>query len=114
MKYISQDEGIAVNVSYGKSLLHSQQVKGPNPEPICMSLLDNVAQVCAHFSNLQPVVDGLKGCLQLKPKLFGELQTQFNIGCFTIGPDGMKYDTTLNITEMSRPLPANELANYNE
>lgn len=28
MKYLSQSEGFAVNVSYGNSLLHSQLVKG--------------------------------------------------------------------------------------
>ncbi|XP_017774792.1 PREDICTED: uncharacterized protein LOC108561391 [Nicrophorus vespilloides] len=92
MKYLSQDEGLRVNVSYGKSLLHSEQVKGPKPEPTCMSLLANLAEVCARFSSLEPHNDGLKGCLQLEPKLLGDIQTQFNIGCFTMGPTGMKLD----------------------
>lgn len=96
MKYISHEEGIAVNVSYGESLLHSEQVKGPNPDPTCMSLLANLAQVCARFSNLDPVEGGLKGCLQLEPKLLGQLQAQFDIGCFIIGSDGMKSDSTSN------------------
>lgn len=28
LKYLSQDEGLAVNVSYGQNLLHSEQLKG--------------------------------------------------------------------------------------
>jgi hypothetical protein len=98
MKYISQDEGIAVNVSYGESLLHSEQVKGPNPEPTCMSLLANLAQVCARFSDLQPYNDGLRGCLLLEPKLLGDVTTSFNIGCFTMGPEGMKLEESANST----------------
>ncbi|XP_044256740.1 uncharacterized protein LOC123006374 [Tribolium madens] len=98
MKYISQDEGIAVNVSYGESLLHSEQVKGPNPEPTCMALLANLAQVCARFSDLQPYNDGLRGCLLLEPKFLGDVTTSFNIGCFTMGPEGMKLEESVNST----------------
>ncbi|RZC42238.1 uncharacterized protein BDFB_008862, partial [Asbolus verrucosus] len=112
MKYISQTEGITVNVSYGKSLLHSKQVKGPNPEPTCMALLANLAQVCARFSDLQPYNDGLRGCLLLEPKLLGDVTTSFNIGCFTMGPEGMKLEESVNSTLTS--LLQNENGNVNE
>lgn len=92
MKYISQSDGIAVNVSYGESLLHSEQVKGPNPEPTCMSLLTNLAQVCARFSTLEPHQDGLRGCMALEPKLLGDVTSHFHVGCFTMGPEGMKME----------------------
>lgn len=98
MKYISQEGGIAVNVSYGENLLHTEQVKPPNPKPTCMSLLINLAQVCARFASLEPSEDGLKGCLVLEPKLFGEVQTQFDIGCFSMGPNGMRVDQPTNAT----------------
>ncbi|CAH0562486.1 unnamed protein product [Brassicogethes aeneus] len=96
MKYISQSEGIALNVSYGESLLHSETVKGPNPEPTCMNLLVNLAQVCARFLDLQPKEDGLRGCLVLEPKLLGDVTATFAIGCFTMGPKGMKMEQTNN------------------
>ncbi|XP_063929577.1 uncharacterized protein LOC135141918 [Zophobas morio] len=112
MKYISQDEGIAVNVSYGESLLHSEQVKRPNPPPTCMALLANLAQVCARFSDLQPHNDGLRGCLLLEPKLLGDVTTSFNIGCFTMGPEGMKVEENANSTFTS--LLQNESGNTTE
>lgn len=92
MKYISQDEGLRLNVSYGESLLHSQQVKGPNPEATCMALLTNIAEICARFSNLLPYEDGLRGCLLLEPKLLKAVTATFKIGCFTMGPKGMTLE----------------------
>ncbi|KAB0796102.1 hypothetical protein PPYR_10163 [Photinus pyralis] len=111
MKYISQEKGMAVNVSYGESVLHSQLVKGPNPEPACISVLVDLIKVCARFSNLIPVQDGLQGCLQLEPTLLGDVQTKFKIGCFIIGPDGMKQDPTVqsDIT----PFLSNQNSNKN-
>lgn len=111
MKYVSQEEGLKLNVSYGESLLHSQQVKGPNPEATCMALLINIAEICARFSNLLPHDDGLRGCLLLEPKLLGAVTATFKIGCFTMGPKGMVMEkgnstvvsdeTESNVTESS-------------
>lgn len=103
MNYISQDEGIAVNVSYGESLLHSQQVKSTNPEPICMSLLINLVEVCARFASLERIENGLKGCLILESKVFGDVQTQFDIGCFNSGPNGMKFEQSQNTSFIEIP-----------
>ncbi|KAK4871981.1 hypothetical protein RN001_016105 [Aquatica leii] len=112
MKYISQEKGMTVNISYGESILHSQVVKGPNPEPTCISVLVNLVQMCARFSNVIPVQDGLKGCLQLEPKLLGEVPTTFNIGCFIIGPDGMKQDPTVEF--LPAKVSVKDNANKNE
>ncbi|GLV32273.1 uncharacterized protein CBL_11770 [Carabus blaptoides fortunei] len=98
MKYISEEEGIDMNVSYGNSVLHAERVKGPNPEPSCIPFLANLAHICARYSDLYPTDDGLRGCLSLEPKLLNEIQTSFFIGCFTMGPDGMKLDTSTNDT----------------
>ncbi|XP_048516541.1 uncharacterized protein LOC109532952 isoform X2 [Dendroctonus ponderosae] len=92
MKYISQEKGLKLNVSYGESLLHSQEVKGPNPDATCMSLLTDIAGICARFSNLLPHNEGLRGCLLLEPKLLKAVTATFKIGCFTMGPDGMKLE----------------------
>ncbi|KAK9758940.1 protein of unknown function (DUF4773) [Popillia japonica] len=98
MKYISQNEGITVNISYGDNQLHSEEVKGPNPQPTCMTLLAKFAEICARFAILEPYQDGLKGCVLLEPKLLGDAQTQFDIGCFLMGNDGMKIDPNGNST----------------
>lgn len=98
MKYLSQNEGITVNISYGDSQLHAEQVKGPNPPPTCMSLLANIAEICARFSILEPHDNGLRGCVLLEPKLLMDTQTQFDIGCFLMGNDGMKIDPNGNST----------------
>lgn len=71
MNYISPDDGIAINVSYGDSQLHSQTVRGPDPAPTCLNLFSRIAQMCARFSHLLPTDDGLRGCVVLEPKLLG-------------------------------------------
>ena len=73
MKYISPEEGIAINVSYGSSMLHSQTVKTPDPQPTCLNVFTKIAQMCARFSELLPTDDGLRGCINLEPMLLGEV-----------------------------------------
>lgn len=90
LKYLSQEEGIAMNVSYGDSLLQSNTVKGPHPEPTCLNIFTKLAQMCAKFTELVEIGDGLRGCIRLEPQLLGETQIELPIGCFNMGPDGMK------------------------
>lgn len=89
LKYLSAEEGIALNVSYGDSVLHSQRVKGPDPAPTCLSMFARLAQMCARFSELLPTDDGLRGCLQLEPMLLGEVQVELPLGCFRMSPKGV-------------------------
>lgn len=89
LKYLSPEEGIAINVSYGESLLHNEVVKGPDPAPSCLNIFAKLAQICARFSGLLPTDDGMRGCINLEPMLLGETQLELPIGCFRMGPDGM-------------------------
>ncbi|XP_035775320.1 uncharacterized protein LOC118457671 [Anopheles albimanus] len=90
LKYLSAEEGIALNVSYGDSVLHSQRVKGPDPAPTCLNIFASLAQMCARFSELLPTDEGLRGCLQLEPMLLGDVQIELPLGCFRMGPNGME------------------------
>ncbi|XP_058819896.1 uncharacterized protein LOC131682445 [Topomyia yanbarensis] len=90
LKYLSVEEGIALNVSFGDSVLHSQRVKGPDPAPTCLNMFARLAQMCARFSELLPTDDGLRGCLQLEPMLLGEVQIELPLGCFRMGPKGVE------------------------
>ncbi|CAG9581225.1 unnamed protein product [Danaus chrysippus] len=92
MKYVSPEEGFSVNVSYGKSLIHSSKLQGPNPAPICLEVFGKFAQVCAKFNDLAPTSDGLRGCIELEPRLLGEAQLDFPIGCFKSTPGGMEME----------------------
>ncbi|KAI5639768.1 hypothetical protein NE865_07845 [Phthorimaea operculella] len=92
MKYVSPEEGFSVNVSYGKNLIHSSKIQGANPAPICLEVFGKFAQVCAKFSDLAPTADGLRGCLGLEPKLLGESQLEFPIGCFKSTSGGMEME----------------------
>lgn len=89
LKYLSAEEGIALNVSYGDSVLHSQRVKGPDPAPTCLNMFAQLAQMCARFSELLPTDDGLRGCLQLEPMLLGDVQVELPLGCFRMSPKGV-------------------------
>ncbi|XP_063226629.1 uncharacterized protein LOC134533005, partial [Bacillus rossius redtenbacheri] len=103
MKYVSPEDGIAVNVSYGDSLLHSEAVKGANPPPACIDVLSDLAQLCARFVDLAPTRDGLRWCLQVEPTLLGGAQAEYHVGCFRMAPAGMQLDPAYNRT---RPPPA--------
>lgn len=90
MHYLSPDEGIAINVSYGESLLHNEVVRGPDPAPTCLNIFAKLAQMCARFHGLIPTDDGMRGCVSLEPMLLGEAQIELPIGCFRMGADGME------------------------
>ncbi|KPI97549.1 hypothetical protein RR46_07296 [Papilio xuthus] len=92
MKYLSPEDGFSVKVSYGKSLIHNSKIQGANPPPICLQVFGKFAQVCAKFNDLAPTADGLRGCLELGPKLFGETQLEFPIGCFKSTAGGMEME----------------------
>lgn len=95
MKYVSQTEGVLLNVSYGDNLLRSGMSRGPRPGSTCVSMIGQLAAVCARFTSLLPHDDGLKGCLKLEPKLLGDVQTRLSIGCFAMNADGMRLDDSL-------------------
>lgn len=90
LKYLGLDEGIALNVSYGDSLLQSKTVKAPEPEPTCLNIFSKLAQMCAVFTELVPSDGGLRGCLKLEPMLLEEVQLELPIGCFQMNEEGMK------------------------
>lgn len=82
MNYISADEGIAINVSYGDSLLHSQTVRGPDPAPTCLNVFSSIAQMCARFRELLPTDDGLRGCVNIEPMLLGTVSSDHRLITF--------------------------------
>ncbi|XP_046403905.1 uncharacterized protein LOC124169361 [Ischnura elegans] len=116
MKYLSESESMAVNVSYGGNVLHTDVIKGPNPEPSCMNIISDWAQICARFNDLSPADDGMRACLQFEPVLFGEIQTQYPVGCFHMGPSGLNFNTTppLSVVEsVIGSVNSNETSNDN-
>ncbi|KAK3927928.1 Alpha,alpha-trehalose-phosphate synthase [UDP-forming] 1 [Frankliniella fusca] len=102
LRYLGQDAGVAMNVSYGDSLLHSEVVKDSSPSQTCMDILSSLAQVCARFSSLEAVTAeaedqgeqqvGKRGCLQLEPNLLGEVQASYPVGCFRMTPTSMTLE----------------------
>uniref|UniRef100_A0A146M796 DUF4773 domain-containing protein n=4 Tax=Lygus hesperus TaxID=30085 RepID=A0A146M796_LYGHE len=90
MKYLSKDEGLMVNVSYGNSQLHGGQVKAGGPSMTCMDILLDLAHMCAKFSNVEVTDDGMKACASLVPSILGDAHEGFQLGCFVMGSQGMK------------------------
>lgn len=88
--YLGAEDGVALNVSYGDSLLSSKTVKSPEPEPTCLNIFSKLAQMCAVFTELKPSDGGLRGCLKLEPMLLSEVQLELPIGCFQMNDEGMK------------------------
>jgi hypothetical protein len=75
---------------------------GANPAPSCIDILSDLAQLCARFSDLAPTSDGLRWCLQLDPTLLGDVQAQYQVGCFRMGPEGMSVDPPVNTSAQPR------------
>ena len=73
-----------------------------------MDILSSLAQVCARFSSLGPLLEseapsdapgevqdqgGVKrGCLQLEPTLLGDVQASYPVGCFRMTPQSMTLE----------------------
>jgi hypothetical protein len=71
-----------------------------------MNILTDLAQICARFSELTPTSDGVKGCLHLEPRLLGDSQAEYDLGCFKVGPEGMTFDPPANNTRPATAKPA--------
>lgn len=100
MRYLSKEEGVLLNITYGERLLHSQIVTNQNKKGTCMSIFSYFAQLCARFSDLKEKDKGMVGCLNFEPTVLGEVTSQYPVGCFNMGPDGMFVDESLeNLTD---------------
>ncbi|KAF6216997.1 hypothetical protein GE061_001349 [Apolygus lucorum] len=106
MKYLSKDEGLMVNVSYGDSQLHGGQVKGPSMT--CMDILLDLAQMCAKFSSVAVTDDGMEACASLVPSILGDAHDGFQLGCFVMGSQGMKLINSTLTDLVSSVEPAAE------
>lgn len=63
MKYLSQEEGIAVNVSLGKTVFKSATITVEKADDVCLSVIGGLAKMCAKFDGLAPSASGgLIGC----------------------------------------------------
>lgn len=84
MKYLSQSEGVALNLTVGKSLVKTAKVNASNPDQsVCLSMFGSVAKICARFNGLiKSANNGLVGCLQIQPKVFGQVPIDFDFPCF--------------------------------
>jgi Domain of unknown function (DUF4773) len=86
IKYNSQEEGVTLNLTLGKSFSKSSVIKPSKPEePVCLSMLGGLAKMCAKFNGLVPSQsNGYVGCLTMQPKLFGEVPINFDFPCFDL------------------------------
>lgn len=94
MKYLSQEEGIHINISYGDSQLHEGHVKGNNESATCMNILLDLAQMCARIHEISQTTEGLRACASLEPTLLGDPHDAYHLGCFDMAPHRM---TLINI-----------------
>lgn len=59
IQYLSQAEGVAMNLTLGKTFAKSSVIKADKPEePVCLSILGGLAKMCAKFNGLAPSANG--------------------------------------------------------
>lgn len=92
IRYISQSEGVSMNLTIGKSFSKASTIKISKPsEPVCLSMLGGIAKMCAKFNGLvRSANNGLVGCLAMQPKLFGEVPVNFEFPCFDLNSDEIR------------------------
>lgn len=90
-------------MSYGDSLLEGKTVQAPSPEPTCLNIFSKLAQMCATFTKLESVDDGLVGCVKLEPMLLQEVQLELPIGCFKMDSAGMR-EIEKSATDEDKPV----------
>lgn len=92
MKYLSQDEGVSVNITLGKTLSKHSIVKvEKSEEPVCISMLAGLAKMCTKFTGLARSNNGgLVGCLNMEPTLLGEVPVKFDFPCFDLNKDEIR------------------------
>jgi hypothetical protein len=92
IRYISQSEGVSMNLTIGKTFSKTSTIKIEKPgEPVCLSMLGGIAKMCAKFNGLvRSANNGLVGCLAMQPKLFGEVPVNFEFPCFDLNSDEIK------------------------
>lgn len=92
MKYLSQDEGVSVNITLGKTLSKHSIVKVDKAEePVCISMLAGLAKMCTKFTGLTRSNNGgLVGCLNMEPTLLGEVPVKFDFPCFDLNKEEIR------------------------
>ena len=55
-----------------------------------MDILLDLAQMCASFNEIAKTENGMKACVSLEPTFLGDPQDSYHLGCFDMGPQGMR------------------------
>ncbi|CAG9801104.1 unnamed protein product [Chironomus riparius] len=119
IRYVSQSEGVHMNLTLGKSYSKAATIKTDKPEePVCLSMLGGVAKMCSKFNGLIPSSNnGLVGCLTMQPKIFGESPVTFDFPCFDLnqqeirmieGPKKTEEEEKDETNETDTPEPTEE------
>lgn len=66
-----------------------------------MNLLSDLAQICAKFVSMKPVLSQGKqthsGCLVIEPALLGAPQATYPVGCFNFDRGQVRMDQSLSM-----------------
>jgi hypothetical protein len=110
MRYISQTEGVHLNLTIGKSFSKAAVLSPSKPkEAVCLSMLGGLAKMCAKFNGLVPSSNnGLVGCLAMQPKLFGEVPVNFDFPCFDLNSSEIRMIEAPKKPEGEKEEPAEE------
>lgn len=71
-------------------IFHVLYVTVGGPSISCMDILLDLAQMCAKFTGIETTSEGMKACASLVPSFLGDPQEGFQLGCFSMGSQGMR------------------------
>ncbi|CAL1689780.1 unnamed protein product [Lasius platythorax] len=82
-----KEQNVSLNLTYRDNPVHNATIRIANAanKPTCMSLLLDVAQICARFTSVkQADVGGYDGCIAIEPVLLDRALATYHMGCFNI------------------------------
>ncbi|KAL6438186.1 hypothetical protein ACFW04_004416 [Cataglyphis niger] len=96
-----KEQNVTLNLTYRDNPVHNATTRIANAanKPTCMSLLLDVAQICARFTSVkQADIGGYDGCLAIEPVLLDRALATYHMGCFNFN-QGVRQIETPAITE---------------
>ncbi|XP_070151080.1 uncharacterized protein [Polyergus mexicanus] len=96
-----KEQNVTLNLTYRDNPVHNATTRIANAanKPTCMSLLLDVAQICARFTSVrQADIGGYDGCIAIEPVLLDRALATYHTGCFNFH-QGVRQIETPAMTE---------------
>lgn len=85
--YLPKDYGISFVFTIDNLTIYNETISAREPPPLCFGapVIEQFADLCVHFYDLNATWHMLHGCVKVEARLHHVVLTSYKLGCFTIG-----------------------------